>query len=158
VSGRPAVAQRLAGLTWGVEDLGAALNVSGKRDTGGALTFTFQMARSSCVLAAAALGVQAIDGVHVDFRDSEGLVRELEGARRDGFTGKLAIHPDQVPGINAAFNPTDAELERARRIVAAFAASPGAGVVGLDGEMIDRPHLIQAQRILESTQRKEVGS
>jgi len=157
VSRRPAVAQRLAGLTWGVEDLGAALGVSAKRDASGALTFTFQMARSSCVLAAVALGVQAIDGIHADFRDSEGLMRELESARRDGFTGKLAIHPDQVAGINAAFSPTDAELDRARRIVAAFEASPGAGVVGLDGQMLDRPHLVQARRILESTQRKEVN-
>ena len=148
LSANPAAAQRIAGLTWGSEDLGTALGARGKFDASGALTFTFQMARSSCLLTSAALGVQAIDGVHVDFRDTEGLKRELENARRDGFSGKLAIHPDQVPVINAAFNPTDAEKERAQKIVTAFAASPGAGVVSLDGQMIDRPHLIQARRIL----------
>jgi citrate lyase subunit beta/citryl-CoA lyase len=158
VRARPAVAQRLAGLTWGMEDLGAALGANGKLDASGALTFTFQMARSSCLLAASALGVQAIDGVHVDFRDIEGLRRELESARRDGFTGKLAIHPDQVSAINAAFSPTEAEIDRAWRIVAAFAALPGAGVVSLDGQMIDRPHFIEAQRILEALDSKESPS
>ncbi len=151
----PAVAARLSGLTWGSEDLGAALGVSGRVDATGAHTFVFQMARTQCLLAAVALGVQAIDSVHVDFRDGAGLERELEAARRDGFTAKLAIHPDQVRAINAAFTPTDVEIARARRIVALFAASPGAGVVSLDGQMIDRPHLIQAQRLLESTAARE---
>jgi citrate lyase subunit beta/citryl-CoA lyase len=149
----PAAAARLAGLTWGVEDLGAALGVLGKRDARGALTFTFQLARSLCVLTAAALGVQAIDGVHVDFRDTQGLKRELDDARRDGFCGKLAIHPDQVEAINAAFTPTEAECAQARRIVAAFASAGGAGVASLDGQMIDRPHLVQAQRLLAAAAR-----
>ena len=140
-------ASRLAGLTWGVEDLGTALGVLRRRDASGALTFTFQLARSACLLTAAALGVQAIDSVHVDFRDPQGLARELDEARRDGFSGSLAIHPDQVPAINAAFAPTAAECAQARRIVAAFATAGGAGVASLDGQMIDRPHLIQAQRI-----------
>jgi len=157
VSARPSVARRLTALTWGAEDLSAALGAH-KHDTAGSLTFTFQMARSSCLLAAAALGVQAIDGVHPEFRDIEGLKRELQSARRDGFSGKLAIHPDQVGPINAAFTPTEAEKDRARRIVAAFAAAPGAGVVSLDGQMIDRPHLIHAQRILNSIDRKEGSS
>jgi citrate lyase subunit beta/citryl-CoA lyase len=145
----PAVSTRirLAGLTWGVEDLGAALGALARRDANGVLTFTFQLARSSCLLAAAALGVQAIDGVYVDFKDPNGLARELQEARRDGFSGKLAIHPDQVVPINAAFTPTEAEREHARRVVAAFAGS-GTGVASLDGQMIDRPHLLQAQRIL----------
>ncbi len=142
----PAAAARPAGLTWGVEDLGTALGVLGRRDASGALTFTFQLARSACLLAAAALGVPAIDGVHVDFRDAQGLKGELDEARRDGFSGKLAIHPDQVPVINAAFVPTAAECAQARRIVAAFASAGGAGVASLDGQMIDRPHLLQAQR------------
>jgi citrate lyase subunit beta/citryl-CoA lyase len=146
-------AARLAGLTWGVEDLGAALGVLGRRDTSGALTFTFQLARASCLLAAAALGVQAIDSIHVDFRDAQGLRRELDDARRDGFSGKLAIHPEQVAAINAAFAPTAAECAHARRIVAAFAAAGGAGVASLDGQMIDRPHLMQAQRILAAAGR-----
>ncbi len=144
----PAAHARLAGLTWGAEDLGTALGALARRDAGGALTFTFQLARTACLLAAAALGVQAIDGVHTDFRDAQGLARELESARRDGFSGKLAIHPGQVDAINAAFLPSLAECEHARRVVAAFAATPGAGVVSLDGQMIDRPHLRQAQRIL----------
>jgi citrate lyase subunit beta/citryl-CoA lyase len=151
----PGVAERLTGLTWGSEDLGAALGVTARVDVSGAHTFVFQMARSSCLLSAVALGVQAIDGVHVDFRDGAGLERELANARRDGFSGKLAIHPDQIRAINAAFTPTDAEIARARRIVALFAASPGAGVVSLDGQMIDRPHFIQAQRIVGSVDPKE---
>jgi citrate lyase subunit beta/citryl-CoA lyase len=146
----PDVARRLTALTWGSEDLGAALGVTGRVDASGAHTFVFQIARSSCLLTAVAIGAQAIDAVHVDFRNAAGLERELESARRDGFTGKLAIHPDQIPAINAAFTPTDVEIARARRIIALFAASPGAGVVSLDGQMIDRPHFIQAQRILES--------
>jgi citrate lyase subunit beta/citryl-CoA lyase len=143
-----AAAVRLAGLTWGAEDLGAALGATARHDSAGTLTFTFALARTTCLLAAAALGVQAIDGVHVDFRDGAGLARSLTEARRDGFSGKLAIHPDQVGPINAAFTPTEAERAHARRVVAAFAAAGGAGVASLDGQMIDRPHLVQARRVL----------
>ena len=138
----------LAGFTWGAEDLSAALGASGKRDRTGALTFTFELARAHCLLAAAALDVPAVDGVHTEFRDTAALQRELEDARRDGFGGKLAIHPDQVAPINAAFSPTEAEREHARRVLAAFAAAGNSGVASLDGQMIDRPHLLQAQRIL----------
>jgi citrate lyase subunit beta/citryl-CoA lyase len=158
VMASPAVAQRLAGLTWGSEDLGAALGVTARTDASGAPTSVFQMARTSCLLTAVALGVQAIDGVYVDFRDGAGLVREIDSARRDGFTAKLAIHPDQIDAINAAFTPTAVEIAQARRIVALFAASPGAGVLSLDGQMIDRPHFIQAQRILETLDSKESPS
>jgi citrate lyase subunit beta / citryl-CoA lyase len=143
-----AAAVRLAGLTWGAEDLGAAIGASARHDSSGALTFTFALARTTCLLAASALGVQAIDGVYVDFRDAAGLERSLAEARRDGFSGKLAIHPDQVAPINAAFTPTEAERQHARRVVAAFAAAGGAGVASLDGQMIDRPHLLQARRVL----------
>jgi citrate lyase subunit beta/citryl-CoA lyase len=143
-----AAAVRLAGLTWGAEDLGAAIGASARHDSTGALTFTFALARTTCLLAAAALGVQAIDGVHVDFRDRAGLGRSLAEARRDGFSGKLAIHPDQVGPINAAFTPTEEERRHARRVVAAFAAAGGAGVASLDGQMIDRPHLLHARRVL----------
>jgi citrate lyase subunit beta/citryl-CoA lyase len=139
---------RLHGLTWGCEDLSTALGALGKYQADGSLTFTLQMARTLCVVTAAALSVAAIDGVHADFRDGAGLERELADARRDGFSGKLAIHPDQIAPINAAFTPTEAELAHARRVVAAFAAVPGAGVASLDGRMIDRPHLLQAQRLL----------
>ena len=144
----PEVLGRLAGLTWGSEDLGAALGSLGKRTAEGALTFPFQMARTHCLLAAAAVGVPAVDGVTADFRDAAALARELAEARRDGFYGKLAIHPDQVTAINASFTPTQEECAHAREVVAAFAAAPGTGVASLAGQMIDRPHLIQAQRVL----------
>jgi len=153
LGGSRALLTRLAGLTWGAEDLSAALGALRQRDADGAPTFTFQLARTSCLLAAAALGVQAIDGVQADFRDARELQRELDAARRDGFSGKLAIHPDQIAAINAAFVPSDAERAHAQRVVAAFATAPAAGVVSLDGRMLDRPHLLQAQRILAAARR-----
>jgi citrate lyase subunit beta/citryl-CoA lyase len=146
--------KRLAALTWGMEDLSAALGALGKKEDDGSLTPVLQMARSLCLVAAAAAGVRAIDGVHADFRDATGLTADCARARRDGFTAKLAIHPDQVPVINAAFSPTAAEIERARRIVAAFEAVPGSGVTSLDGQMLDRPHLVLAKRVLERSTRK----
>lgn len=141
--------ERLAGLTWGMEDLSAALGATRKVDRHGSLTFTFQLARSLCLITSTALGVDAIDGIYVDFRDTEGLKRDVDAARADGFSGKLAIHPDQVGPINDAFVPRADEIDWARRVIAAFSAAPDAGVVGLDGKMIDKPHLVQAQRILE---------
>ncbi|MBV9697722.1 MAG: CoA ester lyase [Gammaproteobacteria bacterium] len=144
----PATLARLTGLTWGLEDLSAALGALRKRDPGGELPPTFQLVRSVCLLTAAALGVAAIDGIHADFRDAAGLSRALEAARGDGFSGKLAVHPDQVAPINGAFTPSEAECAQARRIVAAFAAAGGAGVTSLDGTMLDRPHLLLAQRTL----------
>lgn len=146
-------APRLAGLTWGAEDLGASLGVRARLDDEGSLTPVFELARSLCLLAAAAAGVSAIDGVHADFRDREGLARALARARRDGFSGKLAIHPEQVEPINAAFTPSESEIARARRIVAAFAEAPEVGVTSLDGQMIDRPHLLQAERLLAAAER-----
>jgi citrate lyase subunit beta/citryl-CoA lyase len=150
--------QRITALTWGAEDLSAALGALAQRDDTGALTFTFQLARTHCLLAAAALGAQAIDGVCTDFRDPVRLQHELDAARRDGFGGKLAIHPDQIAAINVAFAPTAAEREHAERVVAAFATAPAAGVVSLDGRMIDRPHLLQAQRILAVAERTGGGT
>ena len=144
---------RLAGLTWGAEDLSAAVGASTNRDEAGNWLAPYQLARSLCLFAAAAAGVPAIDTVFTDFRDSEGLQNYAAAARRDGFEGMLAIHPDQVRIINAAFVPTDDETERARRIVELFAANPDAGTLGMDGEMIDRPHWRQAQRILEVASR-----
>jgi citrate lyase subunit beta/citryl-CoA lyase len=148
----PEALVRLSALTWGAEDLSAVLGAS-PRDAAGNLTFTFQLARSTCLLAAAALGVPALDTVFTNFRDGAALGQELEHARRDGFSGKLAIHPDQIAAINAAFTPSAAEREHARRVVAAFAAAPGSGVASLDGQMIDRPHLLQAERILAVARR-----
>jgi citrate lyase subunit beta/citryl-CoA lyase len=152
LSRSPSTLARLSGLTWGAEDLSAALGALGKRAADGSLTFTYQLARSTCLLAAAALQVAAIDTVYTEFRDAAGLARELDEARRDGFSGKLAIHPDQISAINAAFTPTAAERRHAERVVAAFAAAGNAGVASLDGQMIDRPHLLQAQRVLARSQ------
>ncbi len=140
---------RLAGLSWGAEDLSAAVGASANRNTKGEWLPPYEMARSLCLFAAAAAEVAAIDTVFTDFRDGDGLLRYATNARRDGFSGMLAIHPAQVEVINAAFLPTDEEIEQAQRIVELFADNPGAGTVGLDGRMIDRPHLVQARRILQ---------
>jgi citrate lyase subunit beta/citryl-CoA lyase len=139
---------RLVGMTWGSEDLAASLGATAKVDGSGEWTSTFQLARSVCLLTAAAIGVQAIDTIHAAFADLDGIARSAARARRDGFTGKLAIHPDQVAPINAAFTPDAAEVEHARRVVEAFERNDGVGVVSLDGQMLDRPHLMLARRVL----------
>lgn len=140
---------RMSGMSWGAEDLSAAVGATRNRDEDGNWLPTYEMARSLCLLAAAAAEVAAIDTVYTDFRDSKGLARYAANARRDGFTGMLAIHPAQVDIINDAFQPSQDEVRQAERIVELFAANPGAGAVGLDGKMIDRPHHVQALRILE---------
>jgi citrate lyase subunit beta / citryl-CoA lyase len=139
---------RLAGLTWGAEDLSAAMGASSNLDDTGEWEFTYRMARSLCLLAAHAAEVQAIDTITVDFRDGERLRREVRASRRAGFSGKMAIHPDQVPLINEGFTPDAAELEHAQMIVDAFAANPEAGALQIAGKMIDRPHLVQALKVL----------
>ncbi|MDE2411616.1 MAG: CoA ester lyase [Sphingomonadales bacterium] len=139
---------RLAGLTWGAEDLSAALGATRKRDATGGWTDTFRLVRSQTLLTAHARGVFAIDTLHADFADSEGLKAAAEAARADGFAGMLAIHPTQVAVINQAFTPSEAELAEARAIVDAFAADPGAGALQIAGKMIDRPHLTLARRVL----------
>ena len=145
-----AASERLIGLTWGPEDLSAELGATANRDAQGHLTEPYRLARSVCLYAAAAAKLPAIETVYVDFRNSEGLRHDTEAARRDGFTGRLAIHPAQVPVINEVFTPTAAEIEKAKAVVAAFAAQPGAGAVGIDGKMYDRPHLVRAQALLAS--------
>ncbi len=139
---------RLAGLTWGAEDLSAAIGASRKREKDGRWTDAFRFARTQCLLTAHARGVAAIDTLHADFADAKGLKRAAEEARADGFSGMLAIHPAQVEVINQAFTPSEEELAEARAIVAAFTANPGAGALQIDRRMIDRPHLKLAQRIL----------
>jgi citrate lyase subunit beta/citryl-CoA lyase len=139
---------RLIGLTWGPEDLSAELGSQTSRDANGELTEPYRLARNMCLYGAAAAKVAAIETVYVDFRNTEGLRRDTEAARRDGFTGRLAIHPGQVPTINAVFTPTPDEVDKAQAVVAAFAAQPGAGAVGIDGKMYDRPHLVRAQALL----------
>ena len=143
----------LAAMSWGAEDLSAALGATSKYDENGDLSFTYRLARSLCLAGAAAAGVQPVDGVFADFRDADGLAREAAAARREGFTGKLAIHPDQVALINAAFTPSADEVAEARDIVAAFEAQPDAGVLSVAGKMVDRPHLVQARRVLERASR-----
>jgi len=139
---------RLAALTWGAEDLSAELGAHTNRDAQGRFLDPYRLARVLCLAGAAAAAVPALDTVYVDFRDSDGLRRECEDACRDGFTGKLAIHPAQVPIINAVFTPSPEALAQARAIVDAFAAHPDAGVVAIGGVMYDRPHLARATRLL----------
>jgi len=140
--------QRLVGLTWGAEDLGTAVGALANKDREGNWTSPFQLARNLSLFAAHAAGVVAIDTIYADFRDPEGLRATCDEARRDGFSGKLAIHPDQVEVINSAFTPSEDEIARARRIVELFAANPGMAVLSLDGLMLDIPHLKQARNIL----------
>jgi citrate lyase subunit beta/citryl-CoA lyase len=144
---------RLAGLTWGAEDLSAAVGAATNRDEDGNWLPLYELARSLCLAAAAAAEIAAFDTVFTDFRDLDGLARYARNARRDGFAGMLAIHPDQVDVINEAFVPSGAEIERAERVVALFAEHPEAGTLGMDGEMIDRPHLLQAKRVLDLARR-----
>jgi citrate lyase subunit beta/citryl-CoA lyase len=145
----------LAAMSWGAEDLSAALGASSKWDDNGELAFTYKLARSLCLVGAVAAGVQPVDGIYSDFRDEEGLRRDAEAARRDGFTGKLALHPAQVPVINAAFTPSADEISTAEAVVAAFEAEPQAGVLSVAGKMVDRPHLLQAMRVLERSKGAE---
>lgn len=139
---------RLAGLTWGAEDLSAAVGAISNRDEDGNLSPLYTLANSLCICASAAAGVPAIDTLFADFRDAAGLAASCRLARRRGFSGKIAIHPDQVAVINTAFSPSEGELAAAQRIVDAFAAQPDAGTLGLDGVMLDMPHLKQARRTL----------
>jgi citrate lyase subunit beta/citryl-CoA lyase len=140
--------ERLAGMTWGAEDLSAAIGARATRDDAGRYTGVFRLARSLTLLAAADAEVAAIDTVFVDFRDPEGLRRECLEAERDGFTGKMAIHPDQVAIINEAFTPSPDALAEARAVIEAFAAAGNPGVVGIGGRMYDRPHMKRAERLL----------
>jgi citrate lyase subunit beta/citryl-CoA lyase len=139
---------RLTALTWGAEDLSAELGAEANRDTDGRFLDPYRLARTLCLAGAAAAGVAAIDTVYVDFRNDTGLRRECEEARRDGFTAKMAIHPAQVAAINEVFTPTPDAIAHARSIIDAFAAQPGAGVVGIGGKMYDRPHLVRARVLL----------
>jgi citrate lyase subunit beta / citryl-CoA lyase len=142
--------KRLIAMTWGGEDLSAALGALSPREAGGSWTFPYQVARAQCLFAAGAAGAAALETLYIDFRDQQGLAESCKVARRDGFVGRIAIHPDQVATINACFTPSDADLAHARRVVAAFAAQPDVGTVGIDGKMYDIPHLVAARRTLAS--------
>jgi citrate lyase subunit beta / citryl-CoA lyase len=142
---------RLAALTWGAEDLAAELGAAGNRDEHGEFLLTFKIVRTLCLMAAKAAGVDAIETLHANFRDAAGLERAARAAQREGFSGMLAIHPDQVETINEAFTPSQADIDHAQKVVAAFES--GAGVVSLDGRMLDQPHLKQAKHILALAER-----
>ncbi|MGE3710496.1 MAG: CoA ester lyase, partial [Hyphomicrobiaceae bacterium] len=150
--------KRLLGLTWGAEDLSVEIGSLANREADGSFTSPYRLVRDLTLITAAAAEVQAIDTVYVDYRNPTGLAVEAATAARDGFTGKLAIHPDQVPIINEAFAPSAAQIAYAEAVVAAFDANPGAGVVGLDGAMLDRPHLVKAKRLLARIGRASQGS
>ncbi len=144
---------RTVGLTWGAEDLAADLGALGNRTADGEFEFTYAFARSMCLLTAAAAGVPAIDTVDTEFRDSAAVERRARASRRQGFAGKLAIHPVQVAPIHAAFSPTEEEIRWAKRVVEAFRSEPGKGAVAFEGGMLDKPHLRQAERILAAARR-----
>jgi citrate lyase subunit beta/citryl-CoA lyase len=145
--GSYAGAPRLVGMTWGAEDLATSVGAISNRDEDGRLTTLYQMARSLCVCAAASANVQPLDTAFLDFRNPDALRRTMEASRRDGFRGALAIHPDQVGPINETFTPSAEEVAWATRVTEAFAAE-GAGVISLDGKMLDAPHLRQAEAVL----------
>jgi citrate lyase subunit beta/citryl-CoA lyase len=144
---------RMVGMSWGAEDLSAVVgSLSSRRSGGRGLTSPYRLVRDLCLLTAAAADVEPIDTVFVDFREDAGLRRECEEAAQDGFTGKMAIHPDQVAIINELFTPSPIEIEHAQTIVRAFAENPGAGVASLNGKMLDQPHLKLAQKVLARAQ------
>jgi citrate lyase subunit beta / citryl-CoA lyase len=142
---------RLVAMTWGAEDLGAAIGSSANKEADGAWTLPYRVARAQCLFAAAAADVAPIDTLFADFRDQDGLAADCRIARRDGFTGRIAIHPDQVATINSCFSPSPEEIDHAQRVVAAFEANPGVGTIGIDGRMYDIPHLKTARRTLAAT-------
>ncbi len=139
---------RLEGISWGAEDLSALMGSSATREPDGRWTQPYQLARNLCLYAAVGAGRQPIDTVYVDFKNLAGLAEECRIAARDGFTAKMAIHPDQVATINDAFTPSEKEFAWATEIIALFAANPNAGALSLRGQMIDKPHAVRAERIL----------
>lgn len=152
-TGSYAGAPRVVALSWGAEDLADSIGASSNRNADGSYSFTYELARSLCLLGAAAAGVAAIETIQGDFRDLDGLRQRAEKVRRDGYRGMLAIHPAQVEVINAAFTPGEEELVAAQEIVDLFAANPGVGTIGHKGAMLDRPHLARAMQLLRQAGR-----
>ncbi len=140
--------ERLDGMTWGAEDLSADLGAETNRNEKGDYTDPYRLARAQCLIAAVAAGVAPVDSIYPNFRDEAGLRRETLEGRRDGFTGKMAIHPGQVPVINEIYTPSAESIAQAKRLIGAFEAAGNAGVISLDGQMFDQPHLKRAQRLL----------
>jgi len=143
---------RLAAMTWGAEDLAAVIGSTSNKDATGDWSAPYQLARSLCLMGATAAGVPALDTLYADFRDEDGLTLTCQTSRRDGFAGRLAIHPAQVAPINAAFAPSEADLALARRIITAFRENPHLGTIGIDGKMYDIPHLTLARRTLAAAE------
>lgn len=139
---------RLYGMTWGAEDLSSAIGAATNKGPDGTWAFTYKVVRSHCLLAAKASGVAAIETLYADFRNEAGLREDCAEACREGFTGRIAIHPNQVAAINEVFTPSAADIAHAERVIAAFASAPGIGVIGIDGKMYDIPHLKQAEALL----------
>lgn len=153
-TGSYAGAPRLVAMSWGAEDLADAVGASENRNVDGSYGFTYELARSFCLLGAAAAGVAAVETIHGDFRDEQGLRKRALQVRRAGFRGMLAIHPAQVETINEAFSPSAEELKAAQDIIELFAANPSAGTIGYKGAMLDRPHLARAQALLKQVNRQ----
>jgi citrate lyase subunit beta/citryl-CoA lyase len=145
---------RIAAMSWGAEDLATALGASDNRGDFGGYGFTYELARSLCLVGAAAVGVPAIETIHADFRDEAGLRKRVAAVRRAGYRGMLAIHPAQVDVINEGFTPSAEEIAAAQEIVDLFAANPGVGTIGHKGAMLDRPYLARAQAVLAQAARK----
>lgn len=141
--------QRVKGITWGSEDLATSLGARSSRDDAGNYRPPMELARTMCLCAGATAGIHAIDTVYPDFRDLDGLRNDCERAAADGFSGKMAIHPGQIAVINAAFTPSEDDIAHSKKIIAGFEAEPGAGVINLDGAMVDRPHLTLAHKVLQ---------
>lgn len=146
---------RLVALTWGAEDLAAAIGATANKNAGGEWTLPYQLARAQCLFAASAAGVAPLDTLFADYRDTEGLETDCLRSRRDGFTGRIAIHPDQIDTINRCYSPSIEDIAHASRVVAAFAAAPDAGTIGIDGKMYDIPHLKNAERTLAAADEAE---
>ena len=145
---------RVQALTWGAEDLATELGAGGNRDANGEYESPYRLASSLCLYAAAAAGVAAIDTVDTEIRDLEAVERRARASRRAGYVGKLAIHPTQIAALHAAFTPSEAEVVQAERVLAAFAQSPATGAFMVDGKLVDRPHLLQAERVLAAARRR----
>lgn len=139
----------LFGLTWGAEDLPSAIGAVSSRQEDGSFTAPFEWVRGQALFAAHAANVSAIETVYPGIKDLDGLQAYANRGRRDGFTAMMALHPIQCPIINNAFTPSEAEISYAKKIISAFSKSPNAGVLSIDGKMVDRPHLVQAQKILQ---------
>jgi citrate lyase subunit beta/citryl-CoA lyase len=145
---RGARLDRLYGLTWGAEDLSADVGAATNKDADGRLSLTYRLARSNMLLGAKAAGVHALETAYPDFRNIDVLRTTLDAARREGFSGGFAIHPAQIDPLNGAFSPSEDDVALAERVIAAFDADPAVGTIGIDGKMYDRPHLIQARKLI----------